>query len=130
MAQWEKSDKKKEGECQFVFKKKIFLKDDDREMEDPVAKVRMDKQLLSAVSKLLDNQDLVYKQALQCVINSTYPCNVDDAIKLAGLQCIVTYGDFNKEIHHLGFLTNNLKEFVPKSLFGQKKSAEVKILCL
>ena len=47
MDQWEKLDTKKKGdkeECKFIFKKKIFLKDDDREMEDSVAK------------------DLVYKQ--------------------------------------------------------------------
>ena len=42
----EKADKKKNEEFapKFLFKKKIFLKDDDREMEDPIAK------------------DLIYKQ--------------------------------------------------------------------
>ena len=51
-AQWakEKNDKKKDQtEPIFLFKKKIFLKDDDREMGDPVAK------------------DLIYKQV--CFIN-------------------------------------------------------------
>src|SRR3990167_8292150 len=42
----EKAEKKKNEEFapKFLFKKKIFLKDDDREMEDPIAK------------------DLIYKQ--------------------------------------------------------------------
>jgi hypothetical protein len=46
-ASWdrEKSDKKKgDSEPIFLFKKKIFLKDDNREMEDPISK------------------DLIYKQ--------------------------------------------------------------------
>jgi len=114
MAQWEKLDRKKgdAADCQFVFKKKIFLKDDDREMEDSVAK------------------DLVYKQALQCVVSSTYPCNVDDAIKLAGLQFQIVYGNHNPQFHTLGFLTSNLKDFVPKALFGQKKAPEWEYLIL
>lgn len=47
MLQWDKEKaerKKSDSESSFVFKKKIFLKDDDREMEDTVAK------------------DLIYKQ--------------------------------------------------------------------
>ena len=46
MTVWEKAGKKKGGEEPiFLFKKKIFLKDDDKEMDDPVAR------------------DLVYQQA-------------------------------------------------------------------
>ena len=87
-AQWEKekNDKKKESEPIFLFKKKIFLKDDDREMGDLVAK------------------DYIYKQALQSVISSEYPCTPEDALKLAGLQFQVLYGDHSKAFHIPGFI--------------------------
>lgn len=105
MLQWDKMDKKKE-EPVFLFKKKIFLKDDDREMEDPVAK------------------DLVYKQALASVISSEYPCTSDDAIKLAGFQFQIVYGDHNPQFHVPKFLLPSLKDFVPKSVYSSRKPQE------
>jgi len=89
--------------CAFVFKKKIFLRDDEREMQDLIAKHH------------------VYIQALHSVIESEYPCSVEDAIKLAGLQVQITYGDHRPGTHLVGFLSANLKQFVPKDLFGSKK---------
>jgi hypothetical protein len=50
MIQWEKLEKKKAEECVFLFKKKIFLKDDDREMEDLVAKDLIYKQVCLSLS--------------------------------------------------------------------------------
>jgi len=90
----------------FVFKKKIFLRDDEREMLDLIAKHH------------------VYIQALHSVIESEYPCSVEDAIKLAGLQVQITYGDHKPGNHVVGFLTANLKQFVPKDLFSQKKPSD------
>lgn len=92
--------------CAFVFKKKIFLRDDDREMKDAVAK------------------DYVYIQAVYSVIESEYPCTLEDAVKLAGLQVHIVYGDHKPGNHGVGFLTQNLRQFVPKDLFNQKKSSE------
>lgn len=92
------------GQCAFVFKKKIFLRDDEKEMADLVAKHH------------------VYIQALHSVIESEYPCSMDDAIKLAGLQVQIVYGDYRPGIHQNGFLTTNLKQFVPKDLLAQKKT--------
>jgi len=96
----------KDVPCAFIFKKKIFLRDDEREMQDPVAK------------------HYVYIQALYSVIESEYPCGVEDAIKLAGLQVQIVYGDHKPGNHTIGFLTNNIKQFVPKDLFGNKKVSE------
>jgi acyl-CoA-binding protein len=90
----------------FVFKKKIFLRDDEREMLDLIAKHH------------------VYIQALHSVIESEYPCSVEDAIKLAGLQVQITYGDHKPGNHVVGFLTANLRQFVPKDLFSQKKPSD------
>jgi len=106
-------DKKKEGKeslrdvaFAFIFKKKIFLRDDEREMQDSVAK------------------HLVYIQALYNVIESEYPCTADDAIRLAGLEMQITYGDHKTGTHVVGFLTQNLKQFVPKDLFASKKPSD------
>jgi len=112
MAQWERLEGKKREECMFLFKKKIFLKDDDREMEDLVAK------------------DLNYKQALYSVVSSEYPCTLEDCIKLAGLQFQVTYGDHNPQFHVPKFLIPSLKDFVPKTLFNLKKPQEWENLIL
>jgi acyl-CoA-binding protein len=90
----------------FVFKKKIFLRDDEREMLDLIAKHH------------------VYIQALHSVIESEYPCSVEDAIKLAGLQVQITYGDHKPGNHVVGFLTANQRQFVPKDLFSQKKPSD------
>jgi len=90
----------------FIFKKKIFLRDDDRELQDTVAK------------------HLVYIQALFSVIESEYPCVMDDAIRLAGLQVQITYGDHKPATHSGGFLTQNLKSYIPKDLFAQKRPQE------
>jgi hypothetical protein len=100
---WNATSSDSKDEPHFVFKKKIFIRDDDKEMEDPVAK------------------HLLYIQAVHNVINSDYPCNVDEAIKLAGLQVHIVYGDYNPTTHTPGFLTNDLKNFVPKHLFATKK---------
>jgi len=42
---------------------------------------------------------------LASVIDSELPCSIDDAVKLAGLQCQVTYGDHKNATHVVGFLT-------------------------
>jgi len=94
------------NQCAFVFKKKIFLRDDEREMQDLTAKHH------------------VYIQALHSVIESEYPSSVEDAIKLAGLQVQIVYGDHKPSTHVIGFLSANLKQFVPKDLFGLKKPNE------
>eukprot|EP01103_Thecamoeba_quadrilineata_P009993 TRINITY_DN2053_c0_g1_i2.p1 TRINITY_DN2053_c0_g1~~TRINITY_DN2053_c0_g1_i2.p1 ORF type:complete len:173 (-),score=41.21 TRINITY_DN2053_c0_g1_i2:94-612(-) len=76
----------KETAC-FLFKKKIFLKDEDREMEDPVAK------------------DLVFKQAQHSINNSELHPTTEQAILLAGLQMQAIHGDHQETVHTPGFLT-------------------------
>jgi len=90
-------------EPRLLFKKKIFLRDDDREMKDTVAK------------------HLLYIQALHSVIESEYPSSPEEAINLASLQVQVTYGDHNASTHQIGFLSHNLKNFVPKHLMLTKR---------
>jgi len=107
MDEWAKLEKKKDSaDPKLLFKKKIFLRDDDREMKDSVAR------------------HLLYIQALHSVIESEYPCSVDECLQLAGLQVYVTYGEHNAQTHVVGFLNNNLKDFVPKQLLPLKKPSE------
>jgi len=114
MALWNIDTKKKEGgkeslkdaSCAFIFKKKIFLRDDEKEMQDPVAK------------------QYVYIQSLWSVIESEYPCSLEEAVRLAGLQVQIVYGDHKSANHTPGFLTQNLRQFVPKDIFPLKKPAE------
>jgi len=106
---WENEAKTKPKEApdpMFLFKKKVFLKDDDKEMADLVAR------------------NLVYIQALRCVNDGTYPCTPEEAIRLAGLQVQAVYGDHNDANHKVGFLTQNLKNFVPQPLWALKKPNE------
>jgi myosin-7 len=90
----------------FVFKKKIFLRDDEREISDLIAKHH------------------VFIQAQHSVIESEYPCNAEDAVKLAGLQVQIVYGDHKPGTHTVGFLSANLRQFIPKDLFQQKRPNE------
>ena len=111
MKEWDMDEKKDE---KFIFKKRIFLKEDDKEMQDPVAK------------------DLVYIQAVNDVITCQYNVTLEEALKLSGLQVQVVYGDHNPSTHIKGFLTNNkdIANFIPKSLFSTKKPPEWEALIL
>lgn len=95
MATWNAAETKKstgqetlkEASSAFILKKKIYLRDDDREMLDAAAKHH------------------VYLQALWSVIESEYPCTIEDAVRLAGLQVQIVYGDHKPGSHTTGFLT-------------------------
>lgn len=80
-------DPKDESSPRFLFKKKTFIRDDDRELSDLVAR------------------HLVYIQALASVVNADYPTSPEQAVRLAGLQVQVVYGDHNAATHVPGFLT-------------------------
>jgi len=112
MKQWKENGKEKDAK--FLFKKKIFLKNETKEaqeMQDPVAK------------------NLLYIQAVYNVINSIYPCPSKDpektAILLGGLQLHIVYGEHNNKTHVPGFLPqHDLRNFVPKDLYSSKKPLE------
>jgi len=99
-------DPKDEGSPRFLFKKKTFIRDDDRELSDLVAR------------------HYVYIQALASVINGDYPASTEQSVRLAGIQVQAVYGDHNSSTHVPGFLTANLKDYVPKTLFPTRKPQE------
>lgn len=111
MKEWDLDEKKDE---KFIFKKRIFLKDDDKEMQDPVSK------------------DLIYIQSVNDVITGQYNVSLDEALKLSGLQVQVVYGDHNPSTHIKGFLTNNkdIANFIPRSVYPSKKPPEWEALIL
>ena len=96
----------KEKDTNFVFKKRVFVREDSKEIQDPVAR------------------QYVYLQAVTCVNDGTYPSGVEDAERLAGLQLQVVYGDHNEDTHQIGFLSHNLQNFVPRLLMPMRKNNE------
>lgn len=102
-------------EQRLVFKKKIFVRDEDE----------LDSREYDYVAK-----HLLYIQAHHNVIEGEYPCTVEDAWKLGGLQMQVIYGNHNSETHVTGFFGPNLNKFVPKPLLPLKTSKEWETLIL
>jgi len=60
--------------------------------------------------------NLFYIQACYNVVQSNYPCDVDMAVKLGGIQLQITVGDYNNAVHKYGYLTESLHKFVPEHL--------------
>lgn len=52
-------------------------------------------------------------QALYSVIESEYPCTVEDAVRLAGLQFQIVYGDHKLGTHVPGFLAYVIRLYLP-----------------
>jgi len=97
------------GDQRFVFKKKIFVRDEDEQDSRDYDKVA---------------RHLLYIQAHSSVIEGEYPCSQEDAWKLAGLQMQVIYGNYNAETHVPGFFGQNLNNFIPKPLLSLKPAKE------
>jgi len=93
----------------FVFKKKIFVRDEDEQDSRDYDKVA---------------RHLLYIQAHSSVIEGEYPCSQEDAWKLAGLQMQVIYGNYNADTHVPGFFGQNLNNFIPKPLLPLKPAKE------
>jgi len=103
------------GELRLVFKKKIFVRDEDEQDTRDYDKVA---------------KHLLYIQALHSVIEGEYPCTADDAVKLAGLQMQVIYGNHVPDTHMPGFFGQNLSSFVPKPLMPLKPAKDWEPLIL
>jgi len=97
------------SESRLVFKKKIFVRDEDEQ----------DK------SCDLAERQMLYIQALHNVIDGEYPCTVEEAEKLAALHTQVTCGDHNPTTHIPGYFgPQNLSNFIPKPLMSLKPTKE------
>jgi len=100
-------------EPKIIFKKKIFLRDeDDQDNKD------LDPQTYDTVRHCL------YIQAVYNVIEGEYPCSMEEATKLAALQTQRTHCDHNPTVHVAGYFGANLASFVPKPLFANKSPAQ------
>jgi len=97
------------GEPRLVFKKKLFVRDEDEPESKDYDKVA---------------KHMLYMQALHSVIAGEYPCSVEDAVRLAALQMQVIYGDHNPSNHVSGFFGQNVSSFIPKPLLVQKPGKE------
>jgi hypothetical protein len=65
---------------------------------------------------------LLYVQAVHHVIQSNYPCTVESAILLGGLQLQLALGD--QKADHIQHFTEALDRYVPSHLISQRKSEE------
>eukprot|EP01100_Stratorugosa_tubuloviscum_P015593 TRINITY_DN904_c0_g1_i2.p1 TRINITY_DN904_c0_g1~~TRINITY_DN904_c0_g1_i2.p1 ORF type:complete len:316 (+),score=157.59 TRINITY_DN904_c0_g1_i2:102-1049(+) len=97
---WKKNDSN-----YFLFKKRVFLLEDEEELQDPVAR------------------ELIFKQAVYCVISGEYPFPAEEAVRLAAYQ--LQAGDITPKS-----LSNSLANFVPQPLFSSKKPSEWEQLIL
>jgi len=96
-------------ENRLVFKKKIFVRDEDEQDVKDFDKVA---------------KHMLYLQAHHSVIDGEYPCSVEDALKLAALQTQVIYGDHNPSNHVPGFFGANVSNFIPKQILPAKSTKE------
>ncbi|KXS22365.1 hypothetical protein M427DRAFT_50695 [Gonapodya prolifera JEL478] len=67
---------------------------------------------------------LLFGEARRNVLAGRYPCAVEDACVLAGVQMQLRHGDFDPRKHGDGFLSDQLEEFVPRSLIERLKPSD------
>eukprot|EP01117_Protostelium_nocturnum_P002130 TRINITY_DN12774_c0_g1_i1.p1 TRINITY_DN12774_c0_g1~~TRINITY_DN12774_c0_g1_i1.p1 ORF type:complete len:437 (+),score=130.88 TRINITY_DN12774_c0_g1_i1:177-1487(+) len=67
---------------------------------------------------------LFFLEAVNNVVKSNYPCDVQTAVELGGLQAQAVLGDRNQALHKRGYLGREVSRFVPKHLFASKKTEE------
>jgi len=68
---------------------------------------------------------LFYIQAVYNVIHSNYPCTIETAVELGGIQLQLTIGDRNPEIQKIGYLKDGaLEKYIPEHLLFKRKSEE------
>eukprot|EP01134_Creolimax_fragrantissima_P001817 CFRG1817T1 len=88
-------------------RKKFFFSDQNVDRNDPV------------------QLNLMYVQARDDILKSAHPCNADEAVQFAALQCQCQLGDHNPETHKPGSV--DLKIYLPKGNTDMKH-AERRIL--
>eukprot|EP01113_Clastostelium_recurvatum_P020003 TRINITY_DN236_c0_g1_i4.p1 TRINITY_DN236_c0_g1~~TRINITY_DN236_c0_g1_i4.p1 ORF type:complete len:2591 (+),score=1077.50 TRINITY_DN236_c0_g1_i4:231-8003(+) len=84
-----------------VLKKKFFVEDDKVSRDDPV------------------QLHLVYVQSRDAIVSGSHPCQLDESLQFAALQCQVQLGNYNAAVHKPGFL--KLKEYVPPPILNKYK---------
>jgi len=67
---------------------------------------------------------LFYIQAVFHVIRSNYPCDVQTAIQLGGIQLQLNVGNRNPQVHRPGYLREILAQYVPEHLVEKMPAAE------
>lgn len=58
-------------------------------------------------------REMLFIQTVYNVVSGLYPCDKDDALRLAALQFVARFGEFKPEVHAVGFLGQRLREFIP-----------------
>ncbi|GAM22112.1 hypothetical protein SAMD00019534_052870 [Acytostelium subglobosum LB1] len=90
-------------EAVVLLKKKFFVDDFNVNRDDPI------------------QLHLVYVQSRDAIVSGSHPCTYDEAIQFAALQCQISLGNHNTNLHKAGYL--KIKEYMPPS-YHKKKDAE------
>lgn len=66
--------------------------------------------------------DILYAQAVSEVVSGRYRGFVapPDAVSLAGLQAHVSFGNYIGTVHHMGFLTDRVGDFIPAEMLSDR----------
>eukprot|EP00762_Andalucia_godoyi_P005892 ANDGO_06892.mRNA.1 Talin-B len=107
-AQWEEVRRLWEVHFRYVFKRRLFLKDE----------------VLTASAADEPLVRLVYIQAVSDVISGVYPCSADESLVLAALQMQVAFGDHDDAKHPVGFLAAKITRFLPQGTLSQGRSVQ------
>ncbi|XP_011675388.1 FERM domain-containing protein 8 isoform X3 [Strongylocentrotus purpuratus] len=60
----------------------------------------------------------LFEEAKGNILNGMYPCEAEDYEYLGGLLAFLEYGEFNAEVHQMGFFKDNdLKKILPTCMF-------------
>ncbi|KAI0230740.1 Talin-1 [Lamellibrachia satsuma] len=89
-----------------LLRRKFFFSDQNVDARDPV------------------QLNLLYVQTRDAICKGAHPVSQDEAVKFAGLQCQIQFGDYIPNKHKSGFL--DLKEFLPRE-YVKVKGIEKKI---
>ncbi|KAL4706644.1 hypothetical protein ACJJTC_005029 [Scirpophaga incertulas] len=97
-----------EPRCTVLLKRRLFFSDRNVDSRDPV------------------QLNLLYVQARDAILQGRHPVTEDQAVKFAGIQCQIHYGDFQEDKHKPG-LIENLGEYLPEQ-YVKSWGLEKKIL--
>ncbi|PRP77912.1 hypothetical protein PROFUN_08446 [Planoprotostelium fungivorum] len=72
----------------------------------------------------LEAVNIFFMEAIKNVVSSNYPCDIDTAVRLGGLQAQAILGDRNPAQHKVGYMQKEIRRFIPEHLHAMKRTEE------
>ncbi|XP_062512011.1 talin-like [Corticium candelabrum] len=79
-----------------LLRKKFFFSDQNISTDDP-------RQL-----------NLIYVQSHDAIVDGTHPCTLEESIQFAALNCQIVFGNYDAVKHKPGYISEDLKNYLPK----------------